>query len=141
MYRNEQIKQQHLEIKQKIAALNFDEGAYNIARYLGRQDNAHNTFIGEHAGREWRVSYGGEIGVLIEVDAQVVLHQNISHHNFEVYTFREWPERDWLPAFASLVRLALERKRQRDLAMIIDERSRFEQAFGPIRTTHLAAVA
>jgi hypothetical protein len=141
MFYNTELEQQRKQITQKIAALRFDEDAYNIARYLGRQEGFHSTFMGEHAGRSWRISYGGEIGVLVEVDGETVLHQNISHYNFEVYTYREWPERDWLPAFSSLGRLALERKRLRDIAAKQAEQKRFIQHFGPIRSISLAEAA
>lgn len=135
-YRTKELEAERLRIQQKVSALQICEDAYLISRQLGEKRGGWNYdhgFCGEHAGRSWNV-YTKAHSVFVEVDGALVLHgiNNSMAQRYDVATFREWPERDWLPAFASLSRRAKEVLRQKAVHAEKDERNRFAQAFGPI---------
>lgn len=134
LFVNPELDRLHQEITQKVVALNFDQVAYDIVMQIGEQVGSSMQFVGDHAGRSWFITRGTG-GIRVQVDGETVLHQALADAmtgRYTVYVYREWPERDWLPAIASLHRLALERKRQKAIAATIQERSRFEDAFGPV---------
>lgn len=123
----------HADIKKAIAPHEFDLKAQVIAYELGRYGKGQEyEFSGEHAGRTWTIRHGFPIGVFIHVDGETVLHQNTSFHEFEVYTFRQWPGRDWIPELESLYLLAMKRRQEKAIAAEKAERERFAQTFGPI---------